>query len=79
MTTNHEGSRNGPDGRYTVRDDSLPHQIRLYQTPGGRMAVGCTCLERHTHDPRKRILDTLRFPISMNEAWDIYDHHLSGE
>lgn len=57
---------NSPDGKYTIRDDSLPHQIRLAKH-GEFTRVRCTCLgpgeELGRIDPKE-------------SPWALWDAHL---
>ena len=71
------GSFNSPDGRYTIRDDSLPHQIRLsrtenVRTAGNVMTVTCTCGKKIT------TLDSAD-SAWLSAAWDAYDEHTMEE
>lgn len=68
------GTRNSPDGRYTIADPTLPHQIIL-RIPGAShrktyIQVDCNCGELHAFV--KQGTD------SLAEAWRIYDEHLDG-
>lgn len=72
----HVGSRNSPDGRYTIRDDSLPHQIRLTRNAragnGNLVELGCTCQKR------MGLFDTAD-PGWLDKAWEAYDEHTIEE
>ena len=70
----HVGSRNSPDGLYTIRDDSLPHQIRLTRSTGGNVVrVSCNC---------GRVMgdyDTGAADYWLDQAWQAYDEHTMEE
>lgn len=71
------GTFNSRDGRYTVRDDSLPHQIRLAFTKnahGGQVTnsidVHCICSPSVTLvaiDPTDQVSKTM--------MWEAYAKH----
>ena len=58
--------------RTTKRDDSLPHQIRLYRAYKGgglQVKVGCCCLGVGERIGERNIL-------SLADAWDLYRTHV---
>lgn len=71
----HVGSMNSPDGRYTVADDTLPHQIRLFEW-GTKTRVSCTCLlgVRGSNVQRTRHLATIE---PHEDPWPAYDRHVA--
>lgn len=72
----HVGSLNSPDGRYTVTDDTLPHQIRLYQW-GTKTRVTCVCLLglRGSNQRTTRHLATIE---PHEDPWPAYDEHTAA-
>lgn len=66
--SSHAGSLNA--GHFTVRDDSLPHQIRLHwpTKQNSEVIVGCSC---------GRLMEFVKVGEGrwLSTAWDIYDEH----
>jgi hypothetical protein len=56
--------------RVTLRDDTLPHQIRIIMAGG--IYVSCVCRTRRGMLP-------LGPSSSLAESWAVYDRHVAGE
>jgi hypothetical protein len=60
----------GTPRRVVYRDDSLPHQIRLFMV-GQDIAVSCTCLRKMVRSPKAMSRGPASFaPIEMRTRWE---------
>lgn len=63
---------------FPPRDDTLPHQIRLYQR-GRDTAIGCTCMERGPHDSAKRAITVVPTPTPLEDIKRIWAEHVEAD